>query len=43
MTEKEEEPRSYAESVRGPSKKEEYMNTQEEDYKDTAPPRLFRS
>jgi hypothetical protein len=43
MTEKEAEPRSYAEAIRGPSKKEEDMKTQEEDYRDTAPPRRFRS
>jgi hypothetical protein len=42
MIDKEAEPRIYAKAVRGPSKKEEDMKTQE-DYRDTAPPRIFRS
>jgi hypothetical protein len=42
MTEQEENPRSYVEVVRDPSK-EEYMKIQGEDYRDTAPPRIFRS
>jgi hypothetical protein len=41
MIEKEEEPRIYAESLRGPCKKEEDMKTQEEYYIDTAPSRRF--
>jgi hypothetical protein len=42
MTEQEAEPRNYAEVVRGPSKEED-MKTQEEYYRDTAPPRRFRN
>jgi hypothetical protein len=42
MIEQEAEPRSYAEIVRGPSKEED-MKTQGEDYRDTAPPRRFKS
>jgi hypothetical protein len=41
-TEQEEEQRSYAEIVRGSPKKEEGKKIQEEDYRDTAPPRRFR-
>jgi hypothetical protein len=37
MIEKEPEPRSYAKSIRGTSKEED-MNTQGENYKDTTPP-----
>jgi hypothetical protein len=36
------EQRSYAEIVRGSPKKEEGKRNQEEDYRDTAPPRRFR-
>jgi hypothetical protein len=42
MIEKEAKPRNCAEAVRGPSK-EENMKTQGEYYRDTAPPRRFRS
>jgi hypothetical protein len=41
-TRQEVEPRSYAEAIRGPSKEED-KKTQEEDYRDTAPPRRFKS
>jgi hypothetical protein len=34
--------RSYAETIRGSPKKEEGKRNQEEDYRDTAPPRRFR-
>jgi hypothetical protein len=43
MIEKEIEPRIYEKTVRCPSNKEEDMNTQEEYYRDTAPPRRFKS
>jgi hypothetical protein len=42
-TKKEAKPRSYEEVFRGTSKKEEYRKTQEEDYRDTTPPRIFKS
>jgi hypothetical protein len=41
-TEQEAEQRSYAEIVRGSPKREEGKKIQEEDYRDTAPPRRFR-
>jgi hypothetical protein len=41
-TQKEEKPRKYAETIRGPSKEED-MKTQEEDYRDNAPPRRFKN
>jgi hypothetical protein len=41
-TEKEVEKKSYAEIVKGSPKREEGKNIQEEDYRDTAPPRIFR-
>ena len=42
MIEKEAKPRNCAEAVRGPSK-EENMKTQGEDYRNTTPPRRFKS
>jgi len=43
MTKQEAKSRSYVEAARGTNKKEEDMKTQEEYYRDTAPPRIFRS